>query len=889
MVENVLAYTHKNYASGCCSVKCNLMTPAKGRILLVTSNRLLRHRYRLHAFLCNATVCCLCRSDVPPRSPFLSETILPPPDPFVTDEDRTSNVTKSFQSEADGQILLLPPPEEFDVNPSHDWPSPPPVANADLSVNYDGEIVLPPPELFDSRGNNGQPNDVAPGVESKSSAAWVETSLTTSTETFNEHRSDAADFPPAPSVGLNGNDSRERLVLGVGDERTVQTATSTATKSVVIPVFDGNSASDRTAASGIGLDESIDCEVSAARERLASDAMDKLDALCRTTFEVTSSSMPPPPPARKLPTFTSIPVQHETAVKTRRRRAVADSWPGGLFFRDSRPGVSVDDAITKRHSADTSTMASMDEPKYAVAEESGDASKLSGRVAVQLLSSPDADNNRIPDRRPHVRHAEDGLVRGMPPTGRIAPEHVTAQRHKSLEPTTVSVDAERASSVTCSSSNRVNVRSEGDLYKVSMSKVDRMLSSSSSSAAVAGSGDRMIYGERMTASSKTAAVRKNLLEQATERRRELQQARLKTESSSGANEQLSLSEMTSELKSNESYLSSEESTTAKSPVEERAIEQLAGEMRRDYESDSAEPPMLMESAAEARNSVEVSKATHRRLRTERSMETIHVTRPPSIVLPSSASTPSLRPLPSGDANTESPVRVFVDGVQVSGSRDRLASKDASPVAPTRSSSSTPILDQRTTTSSKSAEYDVTYSSSEADDVIPPPPDDALLPPPAPMCYPESSLDTSSEMQSGRNTPSTMSVLTLPDSSNFGLSSPGNSSTVTDSGIGTTSSQPPERHFIVVAIDFGTTYSGYAFSFVRDPDAVHMMRRWEGGDPGVVNQKTPTTLLLEPNGKFHSFGYAARDFYHDLDAQEAKRWLYFEKFKMALHYNTVSGL
>jgi len=98
-------------------------------------------------------------------------------------------------------------------------------------------------------------------------------------------------------------------------------------------------------------------------------------------------------------------------------------------------------------------------------------------------------------------------------------------------------------------------------------------------------------------------------------------------------------------------------------------------------------------------------------------------------------------------------------------------------------------------------------------------------------------------------------------------------------------RPVETHFVVVAIDFGTTMSGYAFSFVRDPSSIHMMRKWEGGDPGVINQKTPTTLLLSPEGDFHSFGFTARDFYHDLDNKEAKRWLYFEKFKMALHYNT----
>lgn len=97
-------------------------------------------------------------------------------------------------------------------------------------------------------------------------------------------------------------------------------------------------------------------------------------------------------------------------------------------------------------------------------------------------------------------------------------------------------------------------------------------------------------------------------------------------------------------------------------------------------------------------------------------------------------------------------------------------------------------------------------------------------------------------------------------------------------------RPVETHFVVVAIDFGTAMSGYAFSFVRDPSSIHMMRKWEGGDPGVINQKTPTTLLLSPEGDFHSFGFTARDFYHDLDNKEAKRWLYFEKFKMALHYN-----
>lgn len=92
---------------------------------------------------------------------------------------------------------------------------------------------------------------------------------------------------------------------------------------------------------------------------------------------------------------------------------------------------------------------------------------------------------------------------------------------------------------------------------------------------------------------------------------------------------------------------------------------------------------------------------------------------------------------------------------------------------------------------------------------------------------------------------------------------------------------------MVAIDFGTAYSGYGFSFVRDPEKIHMMRKWEGGDPGVLNQKTPTTLLLTAEGLFHSFGFAARDFYHNLEPEEAKKWLFFDKFKMTLHHSEVS--
>lgn len=96
------------------------------------------------------------------------------------------------------------------------------------------------------------------------------------------------------------------------------------------------------------------------------------------------------------------------------------------------------------------------------------------------------------------------------------------------------------------------------------------------------------------------------------------------------------------------------------------------------------------------------------------------------------------------------------------------------------------------------------------------------------------------------------------------------------------SQTNRNYMVAVAIDFGTAFSGYAFCFLRDPNSIHMMGRWEDGDPGVVNQKTPTCLLVTPDGEFHSFGYTARNNYHDLTNEETKEFFYFDRFKMALY-------
>lgn len=98
-----------------------------------------------------------------------------------------------------------------------------------------------------------------------------------------------------------------------------------------------------------------------------------------------------------------------------------------------------------------------------------------------------------------------------------------------------------------------------------------------------------------------------------------------------------------------------------------------------------------------------------------------------------------------------------------------------------------------------------------------------------------------------------------------------------------------RPFIAVAaIDFGTTYSGCAFSTVQDFLANPLkITTIELDDENVVSYKTPTVLLLDPEGRFHSFGSKAADHYLDLaDTEEAFKWYYFDRFKMQLYRKKV---
>lgn len=98
---------------------------------------------------------------------------------------------------------------------------------------------------------------------------------------------------------------------------------------------------------------------------------------------------------------------------------------------------------------------------------------------------------------------------------------------------------------------------------------------------------------------------------------------------------------------------------------------------------------------------------------------------------------------------------------------------------------------------------------------------------------------------------------------------------------------------VAAIDFGTTYSGYAFS-VNQPETelqdidILFNQVWNSGTAGVASTKTPTCLLLSKDRQVTVFGYEAEEQYADIvmDGQ-AENFYFFHRFKMHLHNNKVN--
>jgi hypothetical protein len=103
-----------------------------------------------------------------------------------------------------------------------------------------------------------------------------------------------------------------------------------------------------------------------------------------------------------------------------------------------------------------------------------------------------------------------------------------------------------------------------------------------------------------------------------------------------------------------------------------------------------------------------------------------------------------------------------------------------------------------------------------------------------------------------------------------------------------------KYLMVAALDFGTTFSGYAFSmrheFELEPLNIHCSHIWNGGAWALSLIKTPTCLLLDKEKKFVAFGYEAENQYADLVMdKEHDDYYFFHRFKMNLHNNKVFHL
>ena len=98
------------------------------------------------------------------------------------------------------------------------------------------------------------------------------------------------------------------------------------------------------------------------------------------------------------------------------------------------------------------------------------------------------------------------------------------------------------------------------------------------------------------------------------------------------------------------------------------------------------------------------------------------------------------------------------------------------------------------------------------------------------------------------------------------------------------------YIAVVAIDFGTTYSGFAFAFnhKEGEGGIHMNKAW-GNEQGLSTLKTSTSLLLGPDGQFDSFGFEADEKYANFFCGEDQQYMYFKRFKMTLHKSEVESL
>jgi hypothetical protein len=85
--------------------------------------------------------------------------------------------------------------------------------------------------------------------------------------------------------------------------------------------------------------------------------------------------------------------------------------------------------------------------------------------------------------------------------------------------------------------------------------------------------------------------------------------------------------------------------------------------------------------------------------------------------------------------------------------------------------------------------------------------------------------------------------------------------------------------VVIGIDFGTTYSGWAFALSSLPNEVNVDQ--SGG--GLVKDKT--AVLFDRDQKFVAFGQEAERIFFGLSSADQATHFYFQRFKMELYFRS----
>uniref|UniRef100_A0A3Q2DNH4 Heat shock protein family A (Hsp70) member 12A.2 n=1 Tax=Cyprinodon variegatus TaxID=28743 RepID=A0A3Q2DNH4_CYPVA len=89
---------------------------------------------------------------------------------------------------------------------------------------------------------------------------------------------------------------------------------------------------------------------------------------------------------------------------------------------------------------------------------------------------------------------------------------------------------------------------------------------------------------------------------------------------------------------------------------------------------------------------------------------------------------------------------------------------------------------------------------------------------------------------------------------------------------------------IIAIDFGTAYSGYAFSITSRKEETDPYVKYWGEEVGLETPKAPTCILFDKHEEFVSFGYVAKETYLSKKGQEARDLYFFNCFKMKITRN-----